>query len=315
MGKKTKVAFAIAAASAAIWAGSKAILKPQKRKLKEVFQYDRPIVLAHRGGAHLAPEHTMLAFNKAYELGVDGFEIDIRLTKDEEIITFHDDTVDRTTNGVGFVKDYTLEQLKQLNAAYHFTDLDGNTPFIDHHVEIVTLRELFEQFPNMYINIDIKDHPDTYEGSLMPSKLWRLIEEFNAEDRVVVTSFFSEQVDRFNLYAQNRVALGAGETDVRKAFTAFTSQLGHLYKPKVDVFQIPAKSGVISLDSQKFISFLSKFNIPVHYWVIDNEETMKKLIEKGAKGIVTDRPDIAIRLIQQLKIDQEDIQLLDHKSH
>ncbi|RHW39757.1 glycerophosphodiester phosphodiesterase [Lysinibacillus yapensis] len=301
MGKKTKAAIAIAAASAAAWAGSKAISRPQKREDKEVLTYSRPIVLAHRGGSLLAPEHTMLAFEKALALGVDGFELDIRLTKDEEIVVFHDETIDRTCEGTGFIKDYTLEELKQFNFGYHFVDLDGNSPYKDQKVEIVALRELFEIFPNTYINIDIKDHPESYEGSLMPSKLWRLIEEFKAENQVVVTSFYSEQVDRFNLYAQNQVALGAGENDVRKAFTAFTSQFGHLYHPKVDVFQIPPKHGVAALDSPRFIAFLSKLNIPVHYWTIDDEETICRLIENGARGIVTDRPDIAVKAIEQIQ--------------
>jgi len=301
MGKKTKVAIAIAAASAAAWAGSKAIIRPQKREAKEVLQYGRPIVLAHRGGSRLAPEHTMVAFEKAQSLGVDGFEIDIRLTKDEEIVVFHDETVDRTSDGTGSVKDFTLEELKQLNFGYQFEDLDGNFPYKEDKAEIVSLRELLEIFPNMYINMDIKDHPDTYEGSLMPSKLWRLIEELEAHNRVVITSFYSEQVDRFNLYAQNRVALGAGENDVRKAFTAFTSQFGHLYHPKVDVFQIPTKHGRVSLDSPRFIAFLAKLNIPVHYWTIDDEETMRSLIENGAQGIITDRPDIAVSVLQSLQ--------------
>lgn len=305
MGKKTKVAIAIAAASAAAWASSKAISKPQKREDKEILQYPYPIVLAHRGGAQIAPEHTMVAFEKAHALGVDGFEIDIRLTKDEEIIVFHDETVERTSNGTGAVKDLTLSELKELNFAYNYKDLDGYYPYREDKIEIVTLRELLEVFPNTYINIDIKDGPDTYEGSLMPSKLWRLIEEFDAENRVVVTSFYSEQIDRFNLYAQNRVALGAGENDVRKAFTAFTSQFGHLYHPKVDVFQIPIKSGVISLSSRKFITFLEKLNIPVHYWTINDEETIRQLIQLGAKGIITDRPDIAVPLIQQIQDEQE----------
>lgn len=306
MGKKTKLALAIAAASAAAWAGSKAISKPQKREIKDVLQFDRPIVLAHRGGSHLAPEHTMIAFEKALDLGVDGFEVDIRLTKDEEIVVLHDDTIERTSDGVGFVKDFTLDELKEFNFGYQFEDLDGQFPYREKKAEIVTLRELFEKFPNTYINIDIKDGPDTYEGSLMPSKLWRLIEEYNAENRIVVTSFYSEQVDRFNLYAQNRVALGAGEADVRKAFTAFTSQFGHLYHPRVDVFQIPTKSGVISLDSSKFITFLSKLNIPVHYWTINDTEAMRRLIENGAQGIVTDRPDLAVPFLQQLQSEKEE---------
>ncbi len=132
----------------------------------------------------------------------------------------------------------------------------------------------------------------------MPSKLWRLIEELQAEHRVVVTSFYGEQIDRFNLYAQNQVALGAGESDVRKAFASFSSQFGHLYHPKVDVFQIPPKSGVIALDSPKFIQFLNNLNIPVHYWTINDLDTMKKLLNNGAKGIITDRPDIAVELLQ-----------------
>lgn len=299
MGKKTKIAIAIAAASAAAWAGSKAISKPQQREGKTALQFDRPIVLAHRGGTHLAPEHTMPAFEKSAQLGVDGFEIDIRLTKDEEIIVFHDATIDRTTDGFGLVAEMTLEEINAFNHGYQFEDLEGNTPFRDKKVDVVTLRELLETYSNMLVNIDIKDAPDTYEGSLMPSKLWRLIEELGVEDRVVVTSFYGEQVDRFNLYAQNRVALGAGESDIRKAFTAFSSQFGHLYHPKVDVFQIPTKSGVVALDSPKFIQFLNNLNIPVHYWTINDLVTMNKLIRNGAKGIITDRPDIAMVLLQK----------------
>jgi len=298
MGKKTKIAIAIAAASAAAWAGSKAISKPQQREGKQALQFDRPIILAHRGGAHLEPEHTMLAFEKSAQLGVDGFEIDIRLTKDEEIIVFHDATVDRTTEGYGSVSEMTLAEINALNHGYQFEDLTGAFPYREQKVDVVTLRELLESYPNMLINIDIKDAPDTYEGSLMPSKLWRLIEELGVEERVVVTSFYGEQIDRFNLYAQNQVALGAGESDVRKAFASYSSQFGHLYHPKVDVFQIPPKSGVVSLDSPKFIQFLSNLNIPVHYWTINDLVTMNKLIHNGAQGIITDRPDIAVELLQ-----------------
>jgi len=298
MGKKTKIALAIAAASAAAWAGSKAISKPQQREGKQALQFERPIILAHRGGALLAPEHTMVAFEKAAQLGVDGFEIDIRLTKDEEIIVFHDETVERTTDGYGLIADMTLAEINALNHGYQFEDLEGNFPYREDKLKVVTLRELLEAYPNMLINIDIKDAPDTYEGSLMPSKLWRLIEELQAEHRVVVTSFYGEQKYRFNLYAQNQVALGAGESDVRKAFASFSSQFGHLYHPKVDVFQIPPKSGVIALDSPKFIQFLNNLNIPVHYWTINDLDTMKKLLNNGAKGIITDRPDIAVELLQ-----------------
>ena len=300
MGKKTKVALAIAAASAAAWAGSKAISKPQKREAKEALQFERPIVIAQNGGAGLAPELSLQAFDKAQQLGVDGYTVSIRLTKDEEIIAFHDANVDRTTNGAGYVKDMTLEELKQLNVGYNFEDLDGDNPYREEQATLATLRELFENYPDKLFIINIQDSPDTYEGSLMPSKLWRLIEELNVHNQIIVTSPYSEQIDRFNLYAQNHIALGAGEGDIKKAITAFTSQFGHLYHPKVDVFVVPLKSGVFNFDSQKFVKFLSDLNVPTLYSNIDDLLTMNRVIRQGAIGVVTNRPDIAQVLAQKV---------------
>ncbi|TQR17841.1 glycerophosphodiester phosphodiesterase [Psychrobacillus vulpis] len=298
MGKKTNVAIAIAAAAGAAWASTKALSKPQSRSTKEALEYDHPIVLAHRGGSALAPECSPSAFENAAKLGVHGFEIDLRLTKDEEIIVFHDEYLDRVTNLTGRVADYTLAQLEEADLGYNFIDLDGENSYRDCGEQIMTLGELLDKYPQMLINMDIKDAPQTYEGSLMPSKLWRLLEEKQAFQRVVVTSFYDEQIDRFNLYAQNTVALGAGEKEVRKAYTAFTSQFKHLYHPKADVFQIPVKSNVFPLDSASFIKFLTSLNIPVHYWTIDDPNIMKKLIANGAKGIITDRPDLAIEALK-----------------
>lgn len=302
MGKKTKIGLAAAAVGAAAWAGSKVLANPNQRPAKEVLNYERPIVLAHRGGAKLAPENTLAAFNHSAELGVNGFEVDIRMTSDEEILVFHDEYIDRTTDGAGRVADLTLEQLRTFDLGYHFIDLDGQHSYRGKNEKVVLLRELIEKFPQMYINIDIKDAPETYEGSLVPSKLWRLIDSLGAHDRIVVTSFYDEQIDRFNLYAQNRIAIGAGENEIRKAYTAFTSQFGHLYQPRADVFQIPTKSSVFRLDSARFIAFLDNLNIPVHYWVIDEPNAMRTLIASGAKGIITDRPDLALSLISELEV-------------
>ncbi|AIY05958.1 glycerophosphoryl diester phosphodiesterase [Planococcus sp. PAMC 21323] len=302
MGKKTKIGLAAAAVGAAAWAGSKVLANPNQRPAKEVLNYERPIVLAHRGGAKLAPENTLAAFNHSAELGVNGFEVDIRMTSDEEILVFHDEYIDRTTDGAGRVADLTLEQLRTFDLGYHFIDLDGQHSYRGKNEKVVLLRELIEKFPQMYINIDIKDAPETYEGSLVPSKLWRLIDSLGAHDRIVVTSFYDEQIDRFNLYAQNRIAIGAGENEIRKAYTAFTSQFGHLYQPRADVFQIPTKSSVFRLDSARFIAFLDNLNIPVHYWVIDEPNAMRTLIAAGAKGIITDRPDLALSLISELEV-------------
>lgn len=293
MGKKTKIALAIAAASAAAWAGTKAVSKPQKREQKAVLQSTRPVIFAHRGGAQLAPEHSLLAFEQSNELGVDGFTVSVRLTKDEEIVAFHDVTVDRTTEGTGFVKDLTLEELKQLNIGYHFTSLDGSQPYKDEPLTIVTIKELLEAYPTKLFILSIEDSPDTYEGSLMPSKLWRLIEELQAQDRVIVSSPYHEQADRFNLYAHGSVALGAGDAETKKVMATFTSQFGHLFNPKIDVFQAPLKSGMFNFESPKFVKFLADLNIPIFYTDIDDAESFAHLLTQNAKGIITSRPDLA----------------------
>ncbi len=301
MGKKTKVALAIAAASAAAWAGTKAMSKPQKREEKDVL-LGRPFVIAHKGGSHLAPEHSMLGFEKSVELGVDGFHVDIRLTKDEEIVLFTDETVERTSTSSGFIKDFTLAELKQIHFGANFECLDGHKTYEEDHIDIVTLREVLEKYTDKVFIIDIKDNPDTYEGSLMPSKLWRLIEELGVSNQVIVTSAYSEQIDRFNLYAQNRVALGAGDAEITKAYTAFTSQFGHLYHPKVDVFVIPLKSSVMNFDSPKFIQFLKDLNVPVIFKGINDLVTMSRLTRTGAQGVITDRPDLAQPLLQKYQV-------------
>src|SRR5699024_10973500 len=123
--------------------------------------------------------------------------------------------VHRTANGAGKVSNLTLDDLKDLDFGYDFTDVEGNHPYRGHDkAELATLRELIEEYPGKLINIDIKDDPDTYSGSLMPSLLYRLITELGAEDRVLVTSFHDSQIKQFNLYAEDTVALGAGVDQV-----------------------------------------------------------------------------------------------------
>lgn len=300
MGKKTKIALAIAAASAAVWAGTKAVAKPQKRENKTTLQFERPVVLGRHGGGVLAPEHSMIGFDLAASLGLDGFKVDVRLTKDEEIVLFHDESLERTANFIGNIKDLTLAELKAFNIGENFVNVDGEKQYADEQVQIVTLRELLTQFPNKLIYIDMKDHPDTYEGSLMPSKLWRLMEELNQYENVIVTSNYNEQLDRFNLYAQNRVVLGASDSELTKAYTTFTSQFGHLYSPKADVYTAPSKSSVMNFEAPKFVQFLNDLNCSIFYTDANDLVTMNRYVAAGAKGIITERPDIAETFLDTL---------------
>lgn len=299
MGRKTKMALTVGAAGVAAWAASKVVAKPIPRESKKALAFDKPVILAHRGGLLEAPENTLAAFSKSAELGVHGFAVDIRLTKDEEIIVFHDEFTDRTTDFSGKIADYTLSELKKADAGYRFEDETGQYPYRGTGEEIISLHELLEKFPHMLIAINLKDSPDTYEGSLMPSKLWRLLEELGAEERVAITSPYDEQTDRFNLYAQNRVATGAGDNEVKKAYAAFTSKFGHLYNPRADLFRVPEKIGVFPLSTESFIQFLTQLNVAVYFEDVNDHDSFVKLLNVGASGFITDRPTIAMTIVQE----------------
>ncbi|MEB6231926.1 glycerophosphodiester phosphodiesterase [Mammaliicoccus sciuri] len=282
------------------WIVTKATSNVKPRTIKPFFTQPAPYVFAHRGGMALRPEHTRLAFDHALKYEVTGFEVDVRLTKDEVLVVTHDNTVDRTSNGSGYIGDHTLEELRQLDFGYHFKDINNEHPYRgDAKAKIVTLKELLTEYPDVLVNIDIKDHPESYSGSLAPSHLYRLITEHKAEDRVNITSFYDEQIDRFNLYAQDSIALGTGQSEVAKAFLAYQSGYGHTYQPKSDTFQIPTQAKGLPLDSEGFIQFLTSLNISVAYWVVNQIDTMDDLIQKGAHTIVTDRPDTAHFLIKK----------------
>ncbi|UTH14562.1 glycerophosphodiester phosphodiesterase [Macrococcus equipercicus] len=298
--KRTIAALAAVTVYMGATAAMKAMIKPHKRAVKPYFSSRSPYIFAHRGGMQLAPENTMAAFKEAKAFQVDGFEIDIRLTQDGEIVVFHDAYVDRVSDGSGKVSELTLEALRSLDVGYHFKDVYGNHSFRGHHdAKIVTLKDLIEAFPGMRINIDIKDAPDTTAGRRVPSQLYQLIDALDAFDHVLVTSFYAEQVQRFKHYAQDRVATGASQTEAAKAFLLFKLGLGQLYQPAIDTFQLPVHYSGIRLDNPRFISYLQRYNIAVGYWVINTIDEMDDLLTKGAHTIVTDRPDLAYHLVQE----------------
>lgn len=283
-----------------LWVGTKLMSETKIRDIKPYFRHRSPYIFAHRGGMGIAPEHTIAAFDKASEFNVDGFEVDVRMTKDEEIVIFHDAYVDRTSNGAGRISNMTLDELQTLDFGYHFRDVEGNHPFRNaDNVKIVTLKELIQKYPDKLINIDIKDAPESYEGSLMPSLLYRLITELGVEERVLVTSFHDEQVERFRLYSGEDIALGAGEDQVRNAYLAYSTCFKHLYTPKADTLQIPPRYNNIPLDCEGFIDYLQSLNVAVGYWVINEMDEMDALIQKGAHSIVTDYPDISHHLLNE----------------
>jgi len=240
------------------------------------------------------PENTIPAFRNAAKIGADVLELDVRLTKDGELVVMHDSTVDRTTNGQGKVREMTVAQLKQLDAGYWFTPDDGATyPYRGQDIVIPTLTEVFSAFPEHIINIEIKDYaPESVE------RLVEVIEEAGAADRVIVSSFDDETMKYFRQVAPY-VASAAAPGEIRTFYILSRLYLTRFHRPLSDAYQIPVERGGVRLDTKTFIDAAHSKNQKVHYWTIDDPDEMRRLLALGADGIMTDRPDLALDVFRE----------------
>lgn len=268
-------------------------------KQKIFFNHSRPLVIAHQGGELLAPSNTMAAFENAAKMGVDVLETDIHITKDGHLVAIHDPTVDRTTNGKGNVADLTLAEIQELDAGYQFKDLDGTYSYRSKGVYIPTVDEMFKTFGNMKIEIEIKDDNPPGRIEEISSKLWDLITKYQMEDKVLIGSFDQEILKTFEKYSKGRVATLAGRQEVKSFVVFHKFFLRNLYVPKVDAFQIPMEDSGFDLTDPRLINGAHRLGMEIHYWTIDDPETMEKLIDAGVDGILTNRPDLLLKLFEK----------------
>lgn len=271
----------------------------KNKSLKHIppfFDKPSPYLFAHRGGMFERPEQTKLAFDRAVEMQLDGFETDVRLTKDLQLVVFHDASLDRTTNGSGLVSEHTLNELKRLDAGYHFTDINGNHPYRSHSdARILSFDELLDLYPNHLVNVDLKDDPSQSLGAQAPQRMYEIIQQHHAEDRVLVTSFDDRQTRKFKQISQNQVAVGASQKEVTVGFLKCFSGLGETFKPMADTFQMPTQFKGINLTSSKFIQWLNHINVVPGFYGINNIDLMNDLYAKGVHTLVTDKPELAYR--------------------
>jgi glycerophosphoryl diester phosphodiesterase len=259
-------------------------------------QHERPLFFAHRGGSLLAPENTLAAFERGLSFGADALELDVHLTRDGEMVVFHDSNLDRTTDGSGPIAARTLEELRRLDAGYHFTPDNGQTyPFRGQGVAIPTLAEVFTRFPTTRINIEIKDSTPTRE-----QRLWELIQEHQTFDRVLVGGFADASLRRFRALSGNRVATSAGAREVRNFLAAALSHTTWLLRPAYDALQVPDTYGRIRVVSRTSVEAAHRLGLEVHVWTIDDRATMEQLLHLGVDGLMSDRPDILAEVLMTL---------------
>lgn len=268
------------------------LLTIQPRPPQPYLQGDRPLVLAHRGGADLAPENTMAAFQNAVDLGVDILELDVHTTADGTVVVIHDESVDRTTDGTGAVHDSTLADLRQLDAGYDFSPDNGQTfPFRGQGIGIPTLEEVFAAFPDMRINVEIKQSDPPIEAAVL-----EVIERAGAQQRVLVGSEYDDVMARFRSLAPD-IATSAATNEVRNFYLAQLLRVSAIYRPLADAFQVPEYAGSTHVVTPSFVDAAHHHGVKVHVWTVNDAETMQRLLDIGVDGIITDRPDVALEVV------------------
>jgi len=259
---------------------------------------NKPMVIAHGGAKLLFPENTVLAFDSSFLLGVDVLEMDIRLTKDSILVTHHDAGIDNTSDGSGLVADYTYEELLAYNFGYTFTDIYGKKPYVDKKVDIAKLEDLFITYPSISMIIEIKDEGDYGKASARQMK--KLIEDYQMQDKVIIASFHHDVLQYFLEITDKKIPISTSQKDATKFVLSSKTWTGFLYFPEAVALQLPLKEAGLNLGTKRVINSAHHHNMAIHYWTINEKEEMRDLIEKGADGIITDRPDIMKELLIEM---------------
>lgn len=257
-----------------------------------------PLLIGHRGAAGLAPENTLPSFREAVERwAVDMVELDVRTTSDGACVVIHDATVDRTTDGTGPVANMTLAELRELDAGYRFRGEAGGEPFVGKGITVPTLDEVLEAFPDTRITVEIKT------GSAQHA-LQDTIRRHHAAERVVVAGMNHRDQALFRGYEGAR---SASTLEARRFYTLHRLGLGWLAPIGADVFQVPElypcdgreEEGARRIVTPRFIRDAARRDIPVHVWTVNDPADMRRLLDWGVDGLVTDRPDIGAQVLTE----------------
>lgn len=245
----------------------------------------KPLIWGHRGASGYAPENTLASFQLAADQKADGIELDIQLTKDRQIVVIHDEWIDRTSDGTGWVKDYTLEQLRRFN--FNKT-IPGAAK-----ADIPLMSEVFELIrpTDLTINIELKTGIFDYEG--IEEMILSMCHDYGMEDRVIYSSFNHYSIQKIQkLNPSAPVAFLCQDGPI--GFPAYAAQYG------VDAIH----PWFVNLRFKDFMEESRKQGLKVNTWTVNEEEHIRMCTLLGVDAIITNYPDRARRVINEVITDE-----------
>lgn len=242
-----------------------------------------PHLIAHRGGAALAPENTLEAMRQAVSRWQSEIiEIDVHASADGHCVVIHDPTVDRTTDGTGAVEAMTLAELRALDAGYRFVSLDGETSFRGRGVRIPTIDEVLAALPDTRFIVEVK-------AGAAQKPLFDAVRRVGAHARVLAAAEFDRNRDLFDGYPG---PVSESGDRMRTMFKLHRLHLMPLWRPKGVAVQFPLEYEGRRVVNRRIVRELKRKGLVVQVWTVNEPADMRMLLDWGVDGVLSDRPDL-----------------------
>jgi glycerophosphoryl diester phosphodiesterase len=254
------------------------------------FESTRALIFAHRGGAALAPENTIAAFDRGLAAGADGIELDVRASRDGIVVVHHDATLDRTTNQTGRVAAFDARELAQADAGYRFIQGDGH-PFRGLGVGVPSLAEVLRRHRDCRVIVEMKINSAEFAAAVV-----EVVRSADAMDRVCLGSFGRRALRAARQLAP-ALATSAAREEVRWALYRSWCRWP-VRRPPYAGYQVPERAEATRVVSPAFVRHCHAAGLGVQVWTVDTEADARRLLEWGVDGLISDRPDLLVPLLK-----------------
>lgn len=267
-----------------------ATLKSRKNLKGVKYTMALPKVISHRGANKYAPQNTLAAFEKSVQIGVDGFETDVHITKDEQLVICHNYTIDETSDGEGEISKMTLAQLKSYDFGSYFSPKYAGTrlPTVDEFLSFVETTDI------SVLNIELKS-PKENETAIVRETI-RLVKEHGLFDRLIISSFdpkllveaktIDEKCQTGFLYCPTRMNM-------------WRDRLLKNYVPYARSIGVDALHPHYAFVDEKYVESAHEAGIKVNAWTVDSVKAIENMINCKVDGIITNFPDVTNGLIDK----------------
>lgn len=248
-------------------------------------------IIAHRGANKVAPQNTIPAFEKAIEMGTDGFETDVHLSLDGVPVICHNYTIDETSNGTGEIEKMTLNELKSYDFGSYYSEEFKGTPLptLDEFLDLTVGKGL------KILNIELKPEKDDARRETLVRKTLKAVEERGLSDILLISSFSKEILEYIKQIAPECKTAYLYPAGYARAHMAFVPPYSAMKKMKCHAAH-PHKLCIRG----DFVKKAHKADLQVNVWTIDEPEDIRAMIKAGVDGIITDCPDLVRSILNEM---------------